>query len=55
MDDDGELNQYKTTVTILNQEQDRGIFIDSYRFVIYWQATCINCGISMYFFIYNQI
>lgn len=30
VDDDGDLSQFKTTVTILNQEQDQGIFIDSY-------------------------
>lgn len=30
VDDDGDLAQFKTTVTVLNQEQDRGIFIDSY-------------------------
>jgi len=30
VDDDGDLSQFKTTVTILNQEHDQGIFIDSY-------------------------
>lgn len=30
VDDDGDLAQFKTTVTILNQENEQGIFIDSY-------------------------
>lgn len=30
IDDDGDISQMKTTVTILNQDQSQGIFIDSY-------------------------
>ena len=43
MDDDGDLDQYKTTVSILNHEADRGIFIDSYSSM----GFTLNTGIKI--------
>jgi NADH dehydrogenase [ubiquinone] 1 alpha subcomplex assembly factor 3 len=42
MDDDGDLARYRTTVSVLNQEQDRGIFIDSYSCLGFLLSTGIR-------------
>ena len=43
MDDDGDIDQYKTTVSILNHEVDKGIFIDSYSSM----GFTLNTGIKI--------
>lgn len=43
VDIDGDISQMKTTISILNQEQDQGIFVDTYSTV----GFRLNSGIRI--------